>query len=369
MRKFFALFLALTLVITAWSAVIAFSDPADEERFVALEERVECLENGEPCPPDVATATPTAPAPTATAPAPTATSPEPTATEHEHEGSVGVCGESNDTWHAGRVNGCATGHEHGTEPPSWVTASQFQPLFTHPANTPNENAFTHKHSAFKGYLLTDDGVTIYVIFHNDFNPGGHVNRFHSYQLWALDGSGNVSYWTGWLDFGPADLQNGPNAQTGPNIRRIGCESTSVRPIMAVNDEGCGVVQFESWYSRAGAAAWDFGFNNQPTYYLGGDPANPATWNDINGGLNAVRRFEAAIYASRLTQRGFFYRTQFNSPVSGPNDPVCGTVVNIGGREYTVLCLQQYVAPTMTPVTFTGNSIQRTYPMDGVQLPN
>lgn len=366
MRRLIALTAALVLVLSTGVGLMAFDDPADEARVASLETRTTCLEAGVPCPPVEATATdvpPTAtdvPA-TATDVPPTATEPEPTATEHEHEGSVGVCGESNDAWHAGVFNGCSTGHEHGDAPPAWVINSDFPPAFTHPANTPNENALPHKHSAFKGHGFTDDGVTIYGLFHMDFNPGGHASRFHSYQIWALDAAGNVSYWTGWLDFGEG-------ANELANIRRIHCDSTVIRPIMAVNDEGCGVVQFESWYSRAGAQAWDFGFNNKATYYLGGDPANPSTWNPT-GNLNDTRRLEAAIYTSRLTQRGTFYRTQFWEAVSGPSDPLCGTTVTTGSKTYTRICLEQYVSPTMTQVSFPSNSRQAVYPMAGVSLPN
>lgn len=362
MKRLVTIWIAVVLVMGSLITVAAFTEPDDEARVASLEVRVACLEALEPCPPATATPEPTATnvPPTATDVPPTATDVPPTATEH-HEENVGVCGESNDAWHPGVVNGCSAGHEHGDAPPAWVINSDFTPAFTHPANTPLENQLPHKHSAFKGHYLVDDGVTMYGLFHMDFNPGGHASRFHSYQIWALDAAGNVSYWTGWLDFGDGNA-------TGPNLRRIHCDSTVVRPIMAVNDEGCGPVQFESWYSRPGGGPWDMGFNNKATYYAGGDPANPSTWNPI-GQFNDVRRIEAAIYASRLTQRGTFWRTQFNTAVTGPNDPICGTTVTIGTRQYTVLCLEQFVATTMTPVTFDGNSRQATYPMAGVSLPN
>lgn len=348
MRTLLALAGAFLLVIAGIGTLAAFSDPADEARMTAAEVRIACLEAGEPCPPE----TPTA---------------EPTATEHEHE-NVGTCGESNDTWHPAIVDGCATGHEHGDAPPAWVTASAWQPAFTHAGNTPGENELSHKHSAFKGHFLTDSGVTVYGVFHLDFNPGGHVNRFHSYQIWALDPQGGVSHWSGWFNFG-ATPNNFPETwPTGPQVRRIHCDNTDVRPIMAVNDEGCGPVQFESWYSRAGAAPWDVGFNIKATYYLGGDPSDPGTWSPI-GQMNDVRRFEAAIYPDRLVQRGTFWLTQFREPVSGPNDPLCGTQRQVGERSYTRICLEQYVAPTMIPVTFPGNSRQATYSMAGVVLPN
>lgn len=277
---------------------------------------------------------------------------------------LGICREPMEVWHPAVIGGCTTGHEHGDAPPRWLLDAGYFPLFNHAANTPNENALVHKHSGFKGFSAHFHGVDIYVVMHLDTNPGGHVSRFHSYQVWARDSAGGVSHWHGWLDFAQDN-------QTGPNLRRIGCESTEVRPIIAVNDEDCGVVQFESWYSRAGAErawSWDFGFNVRSNYYTGGDPADPNTWAPT-GGLNTVRRIEAAWYAERSNLRGTFWATQFGNIVTGPNDALCGTERAYGERTYTLLCLEQYVAPTMTTVGFPGNSIQLTYDEAGVTLPN
>jgi hypothetical protein len=310
------------------------------------------------------TATPTASLtaqPTSThTPAPSATP-----TIAPPTGDVGRCGESSHEWHPPVVNGCVTGHEHGDAPPAWVVASSFSAHFTHPANTPNENVV--KHTSFKGFLLRDDGIDVYVIAHIDTNPSGHSSRFHSYQVWARDSAGNVSYWDGWMDFGTSNL-------TGPQFRRFGCDpdTDSTRPIMAANDEECNIpLRFENWYSRAGGSggwAWDLGFNTSPNYYAGGDPANPATWNPT-GQLNSTRRIELAWYANRSNLRGSFWATQFGDIVSGPADPACGTTRTFGAKTYTVLCLAQYIAPTMQTFSFPGNSMQKSYDMTGVQLPN
>jgi hypothetical protein len=282
---------------------------------------------------------------------------------HGHE-PVGACRESMNAWHPAIVGGCPTGHEHGDAPPDWVVDAGYFPTFAHAANTPNENVLVHKHSGFKAFSVRFEEVDIYVVMHLDTNPGGHVSRFHSYQVWARDAAGGVSHWHGWLDFGQDD-------QTGPNLRRIHCEDTQVRPIIAVNDEGCGALQFESWYSRAGserAWTWDFGFNVLAPYFTGGDPADPTTWAPT-GDLNSIRRIEAAWYADRSSLRGAFWATQFGDIVSGPQDALCGTERSYGERTYTLLCLEQYIAPTMTSVTFPDNSEQFTYAEDGVSLPN
>jgi hypothetical protein len=261
-------------------------------------------------------------------------------------------------------------HEHGDAPPAWVLAAGYSPSFTHAANTPNENHLPYKHTGFKGYSARLNGVDVYVIMHLDTNPSGHTSRFHSYQFWMRDPSGGVSHMHGWLDFGGDDL-----TQTGPNLRRIRCDDTGVRPIIAVNDQSCGgPIQFESWYSRAaghrGQAGWmpDFGFNTSANYYTGGDPTDPATWVGT-GGLNLVRRFEVAWYADRSNLRGTFWSDQFGRLMSGPNDSRCGTTYTVGTRSYTVLCLEQFIAPTAVTLSFPGNALQKTYPGPEVRLPN
>ena len=260
------------------------------------------------------------------------------------------------------MNGCETTHEHGDRPPQWVLDAGYNPSFSHQANTPNENVL--KHTGFKGFSARLNGIDVYVIMHLDSTPNGHTSRFHSYQMWTRDPQGGVSHWHGWLDFGQGN-------NTGPNLVRVGCEDDGIRPIMGVMDEPCNTHQFESWYSRAGGSGgWapDFGFNLLPQYYTGGDPNDRSTWNPT-GSLNVVRRIELAWYDFRSTQRGQFWATQFGNIVSGPNDPACGTTRTYGSKSYTVLCLEQYIAPTMPTLGFPGNSIQKQYDSTGVELPN
>lgn len=291
------------------------------------------------------------------------TSPTPVPPGEHH---LGRCGESMALWHPPVVGDCETQHEHGDAPPAWVTASAWPAMFDHPGNTPNENIL--KHTSFKGFEARLDGIDLYVVMHLDTNPSGHNSRFHSYQMWARDGAGEVSHWDGWTDFADDD------AQAGPTIRRHGCDDTGERPIMAVNDEACGVVRFENWYPRPGGhngnGLWmpDFGFNVSPNYYTGGDPADPTTWVPT-GGENATRRIEIAWYAGRSDHRGTFWATNFGEVVSGPSAPECGTTRTIGGRTYPVLCIQQHVSETLTSVQFPDNAVQKTYDMTGVVNPN
>ena len=288
----------------------------------------------------------------------------PSPTPHVH---VGACGESMELWHSGMIGNCATGHEHGDAPPQWLADASIVPMFTHPANTPNENMLHHKHTGFKGFTATFNNVNLYGVFHWDFNPGGHVSRFHSYQMWAQDASGGISSWSGWLDFGVGN-------NTGPQFQTT-CQNQNLRPIILANDENC-PIQFETWYSQAAGSgdwAWDFGFSISPNYYAGGDPAVPSTWTSINNyPSNMTRRLVAAWYLSRVDPDligNEFYATQFGDIVTGPNDPVCGTLVTVGTKSYTILCLEQYIADTMTSVMFPGNALQKTYNDDGVDFPN
>ncbi|MCS6910372.1 MAG: hypothetical protein NZM11_07365 [Anaerolineales bacterium] len=367
---------------------------------------VTCAPLATPRPTQVATQTQPAPSataqPTSTPVTPTntpetpAATPTPTPTEHHHHyptstpSTPGVTPTPSSTqppasgqlcpdwyhnpheWHppVDPATGCHYGHEHGDAPPAWVQSSRWPAMFSHPGNTPNENLL--KHTSFKGFTLRDDGIDLYVIMHLDTNPNGHASRFHSYQAWARDASGGISYWDLWADFGEGN-------NTGPNVRwDENCGgNTEIRPIMAVVYPQCNLT-FESWYSRAGAPGWgwDFGFNVKPQYYNGPQPgvsSNPdlsamSTWLPT-GQWNDVRRIEAAWYAFRPHPTGTFYSTQWGEIVSGPNDPRCGTQRTIGSRTYQVLCIEQYIAPTMTTFSFPGNSIQKEYNFTGVRLPN
>lgn len=320
-----------------------------------------------PTPAATATAGPTATAipPTATATvAPTATSVPPT--------EVGRCGEDFLHWHAPMIGTCATGHEHGDAPPAWVVASRWMPMFEHPGNTPGENVL--KHTSFNAFSMTDDGVDLYVIIHLDTNPNGHTSRFHSYQAWARDSTGAVSYWDLWADFG---VGNNTEGQVRPGDNCPG-GSGGVRPIITVNYQSCPGLTFETWYSRAGATAWgwDFGFSTSPNYYAGptpgtrtsGDLANLANWL-ATGQPNTTRRIEAAFYADRSDQRGDFYSTQWGEVVGGPGDPRCGQPRTFGARTYTTLCIAQYIAPSLGSFQFPGNAVQKQFPGQGVQNPN
>lgn len=312
------------------------------------------------------TATPEAPTPTMepTEEPPTVT-PEPTPTAAPtQEPAINKA-----TWHAPGIghDGCPP-HEHGDPVPSWVTGAGYSPRFDHAAMTPAENLPCEKHTAFKQWAGRFNNQDWFGIFHLDFHPGGHASRFHSYQLWVRDTAGAVSFITGWLDFG---VRN----NTGPQLVVQCGGNDNVRPIMNPPSVGC-PISFESWYARAGGSGdWapDFGFNINPNYYAGGDPTNPATWTNTGYVRNLERRIEFAWYLGgsgiRPAPRGEFYATQWGQIVSGPDAAVCGAPRTVGERTYTTLCLRQYIAPTVQPMTFPGNAASRTFPGNGVVLPN
>jgi hypothetical protein len=268
-------------------------------------------------------------------------------------------------WHEpGLAHGDRPAHEHGDPPPAWLVAAGIRPSFMHVAMTPNENMPYWKHTGFKGWAGRFNGVDWYGVFHLDFNPGGHVSRFHSYQIWFRDPTGAISHMHGWMDFGVGN-------STGPQLVTLCGTDTDVRPVMTPTQVGC-PIRFESWYARAGGNGdWapDFGFNINPNYYAGGDPTNPTTWTDTGYVRNLERRIEFAWYPFRSQLRGEFWTTQWGDQVSGPNDPRCGTQRTFGERTYTVVCLRQFIAPTLPEISFPGNSAGRTFPGNGVVLPN
>jgi hypothetical protein len=317
------------------------------------------------------TATPTEPAPTPTetatqppSPLPTPTL-QPTATAIPQPTPMPI----DMTWHApGIAHGDRPAHEHGDPVPQWVRDAGYNPVFGGMSSTPAENMLNYKHTAFKQWTGRFSGQDWFGVFHLDFQPSGRTSRFHGYQLYVRDATGAVSAITGWLDFGTGN-------STGPQVVPICGNDTGTRPVMTPSRVGC-PVQFESWYARAGGNGdWapDFGFNINPNYYHGGDPVVPSTWTPTGGIRNLGRRIEFAWYLGgggiRPALRGEFWATQWGNIISGPNDPVCGTQRVYGDRSYTVLCLRQYIAPTIQPMTFPGNAVQRLFPGDGVVLPN
>ncbi|MEI7555282.1 hypothetical protein [Candidatus Chlorohelix sp.] len=282
----------------------------------------------------------------------------------------GVCGESSEMWHPPVVTGtdgkpCNTGHEHGDEPPKWISDAGYMVMFHgHFSTSPLEN--TAKHAAMKGFSTRFGDTDVYFRIHAASNPLDHSARYHSYEVWARDSSGAVSHWQGWNNTG--------DPITDRIVRRQGVES-SVRPIMLVVDQtslaqgiGC-----EQWYSTTARWSWDFGWTicGATTFYTPGEnttASDQSTWK-LTGSLGGTRRLEAAWYIFRAHPTGKFYATQFGDIVSGLNDAKCSATSVKYGVTYQNVCLEQYIAPTMKQVSFPNNAIQKDFDVTGVKIPN
>jgi hypothetical protein len=288
--------------------------------------------------------------------------------DHAHgdhaSGAVGVCGEPMDTWHPPVVDGCATGHEHGDPPPDWIMDAGYEVKFHSHANTsPAEN--TAKHAAMKGFATTLDNVDIYFRVHASSNVLDRSARYHSYEVWARDPSGNVSRWQGWYDTGDPVTDRIPRG-----------EDPGRRPVMLVVDQNAWDrgIRCEQWYAKTAKWSWDFGWticNTTTIYYSGeNEEQDQANWRLApDGSLGTTRRLEAAWYDFRSPARGAFVATQFGEIVSGMDDPRCSGTTTKHGETYDNVCLEQYIAPTMQKVSYPDNAVQKTFDATGVQVPN
>jgi hypothetical protein len=306
-------------------------------------------------------------------PDPVSPTPTPTPTPGPVPGK-GVCGESEDVWHPPVVTGpdgkpCNTGHEHGDAPPSWIAAAGYKVSFVGGFNTSAlEN--TAKHAAMKGFSAKFGNTDVYVRVHAASNPLDRMARYHSYEAWARDPSGNVSHWQLWYNTGDPVKDRIP--------RRQGVEP-SQRPIMLVVDQTSWDqgIRCEQWYTGPGEPqwGWDLGWTicNATTLYVPGESLSASdqrTWKLApDGSLGGTRRLEAAWYSNRPHPTGKFYSTQFGEIVSGPTDARCSQTTTKFNVTYPNVCLEQYIAPTMQQVAFPGNALQKTFNTTGVKIPN
>jgi len=286
-------------------------------------------------------------------------------------GEVGVCGEPVDTWHPPLVNGCATGHEHGDAPPSWIAQAGFTPTFHGEFNT-SPTEYTRKHAAMKGFLARFADVDIYFRVHAASNVLDRSARYHSYEVFARDPSGGVSHWQGWYNSGD------PLADRFP--RRQGVETDKRPAILVVDqtswDQG---IKCEQWYATTASWSWDFGWticginalfypgenNQQDQRFWRLPPSQP--------GVGTLRRLEAAWYHNtngRLHPVGQFWATPLGEIVTGPDDSRCSGTTTKFDESYQNVCLEQYISPTMKQVASPSiNAEQRQFDATGVQVPN
>lgn len=295
---------------------------------------------------------------------------------------VGKCGESNDSWHPPVINGCATGHEHGDAPPSWIAQAGYNLSFTGHFNTSAVENST-KHTSMKGMLITIQGVQIYFRTHFASNPMERFGDYHSYEVFTKDAAGGVSHWQGW------NFSGKPNSDARCLRRRDPLPCENERPIILVTDQTSWDqgITCEQWYSATASWSWDFGVTicGSTTIYQPDKEKDSATVFDQstwklapnNGSLGLTRRLEVAWYGAtqsdgkpyRQHPTGKFWATQFGEIVSGPSDARCTQTTTKFNVVYKNVCLEQYIAPTMTKVAFPGNAVQKSFPGQGVQIPN
>jgi hypothetical protein len=230
---------------------------------------------------------------------------------------------------------------------------------------------TAKHAAMKGFLARFNDTDVYFRIHAASNVLDRAARFHSYEVWARDPSGGVSHWQGWYNSGVPVADRVPRTLGDPGRRPV---------ILAVDLASWDAeIRCEQWYASTASWSWDFGWTicgiNALFYPGENDQQDPAFGKapPEGAGVGNVRRLEAAWYGSSMAGResptGAFWATQFGEIVSGPTDPRCSQMSNQFGETYVNICLDQFIAPTIVPVTYPNNAVQKVFDAEGVHAPN
>lgn len=337
-----------------------------------------------------ATATATAqPTPTVTTAPTSAPTSAPSATPGHIDMALGKCGEPMDRWHAAVIGTCETGHEHGDAPPDWVLNSGYLPLFMHAMGTgPAENSL--KHACMKGYSESGPGGTQwYLIHHGCSMPFDRLSRFHSWQLWIREANTNISYLSGWVDYGdPKHIDDGGNRAPSSQFDEFHNNQLLFKGIMRIDTRPQPVC--EQWYSSVGGpnpntSYWypDFAWlacgsvtaytDNERRYARGErpagyDPYNPSSW-VLTGALGFDRQVDISIYADRISdKRGrTFVHDQFGEEMASLSDPRCGQMVTgPDGVSYARQCVENKVSATLGTLK---DIVRRDYFAPGVQAPN
>ncbi len=255
-------------------------------------------------------------------------------------------------------------YENGDKPPAWADAwsmAQFQHPVIYGGDEATAMEFDMKPFGFKGYSFTSGGVAIYYRVHLSSNPMDRGKRYHSYEVYAKDATGAVSFWQGWQDYGdPA------------TTRFLGCDWTTKDATLPLHgqphgwvESGCGK---EAWYARAQNWQWDVTLliNDATTVPTAGETADtPQSQWVLTGKKGVKRTLNAYWYGTGSTR----YPTR-NNP--GPRGWFCadfyGTIVSYGSSQCGAGLLPQYIAPTM-PTVEAITTINKTYSATGIQIPN
>jgi hypothetical protein len=251
-----------------------------------------------------------------------------------------------------------TDHEHGVAAPDWADAFS-QQWFGHPVmyggdenSGPMEN--TMKHQGYKGIVTPYEagGIVSFLRVHIMSNPMDRCTQYHSYEAYAKDAAGNISFWQGWIDTGdPATTRFVRPAEDRPN-----------RPILLVIDETSWYrtadhepIRSEQWYMRTADWSWNLGWNIEPTTMFRANecdnPMDMSTWvlaPNLNKGL------------VRVSDSGWIGPDGTSTGIARGNPPIdtwfCATPIGeITNRavshpsECAAGTLPQYIANTMRTV--------------------
>lgn len=300
-------------------------------------------------------------------------------------------------WHAPGAHDGLNVHEHGDKPPVW--ANEFsQKNFGHPVlfggdeGTPNENAM--KHQAFKGFTMNLNDVELYVRFHAQSNPHGRKAAFHSYEIYAKDTSGGVSFWQGWMFFGYPDsrsqrivVQRGENPGYDPisNVTWPG----RARQMISSPDQYAWdhFLQCEQWYGTGGFWSWDMGITiceASTLFHIDeykGDVMDMTTW-DVTGAVGNRRRLEMSHYGPQtpgiqgldLPTNKWFCVAKIPEEHKAENEEPTWNISDTveSPHDCPSEWLPQYIADTFPKdgVHFgKGNGQEKIFPAQGVTLPN
>ena len=258
------------------------------------------------------------------APTPIATNgPQPTAT------SIPGSSASLQFWHAPGAHDGLNAHEHGDNPPAW--ADQWSMAnFGHPVFYGGDEETAHenhlKHIAYKGtehtFSVNGCSVDTYFRYHAQSNPLGRSAPFHSYEMYARDCTGGVSFWQGWYwtgypEFRSQRMTKG-NEQPGTILTDGSGQPAPGRDqfIISAPDHADwdNFLRSDQWY--AFNPFWEVSITilNSTAYFHYdehlGDVSNMSTW-DLTGDTGLSRRFEMSHYTS----------TSAGSPVDGVNVPL------------------------------------------------
>jgi len=314
-------------------------------------------------------------------------------------------GASLQFWHQPGAHDGLNAHEHGDKPPAWADEWSMA-NFGHPVfyggdeETAHENHF--KHIAYKGtehtFGVNGCSVDTYFRYHAQSNPLGRSAPFHSYEMYARDCAGGISFWQGWYwtgypEFRSQRMTKG-NEQPGTILTDGSGQPAPGRDqfIISAPDHADwnNFLRSDQWY--AFNPFWEVSITilNSTAYFSYdehlGDVANMATW-DLTGDTGLARRFEMSHYTSTnagspvdgvIVPLDAWYCVQLHptedrveGPTHRPHWDVTGAVA--GPNSCPSGYVPQYKAGTFPAEGLSfknGNAYEKTFPGEGiVTVPN